>query len=188
MCTCTHTETRTWKTAQLLSILLLFLLRTCSFLLIPLLLSSQNVKAYTTPTTTMFPIVAIIAIHNKMASFEERDASSGWFGPEAAAWTFADELNKEYSVLKSSLGESINAPPITGICGRRICDINLKCRKKGSWKYIDLHPVPRRRLCWRCKMMLHKSTDRWHEIHAKKNASVLYESILHCSCVPNSVL
>lgn len=79
--------------------------------------SFQNVKAYTTPTTTIFPIVAIMAIHNKMASFEERAASSGWFGMEAAAWTLAEELNKEYSVLKSSLGESIKAPPITGICG-----------------------------------------------------------------------
>lgn len=35
---------------------------------------------------------------------------------EEAAWTLADELNKEYSVLKSSFGESIKAPPITGSC------------------------------------------------------------------------
>lgn len=73
-------------------------------------------KAYTTPTTTIFPIVAMIAIHNNMASFEDRDVSSGGFCMEEAAWTLADELNKEYSVLKSSFGESIKAPPITGSC------------------------------------------------------------------------
>lgn len=28
----------------------------------------------------------------------------------------AGELNREYSVLKSSLGESMNAPPIMGNC------------------------------------------------------------------------
>lgn len=85
----------------------------------------------------MFPIVAIIAIHNKMASFEERDASSGWFVIEAAAWTLADELNKEYSVLKSSLGESINAPPITGICGSRMYNIRDKIQEE----LCSLYPV-----------------------------------------------
>lgn len=89
----------------------------------------------------MFPIVAIIAIHNKIASFEERDASSGWFGIEVAAWTLEDELNKEYSVLKSSLGESINAPPITGICGCRNYNIRIKIQKELLSLYIDLYPV-----------------------------------------------
>lgn len=61
-----------------------------------------------------------------MASFEERDVSSGGFCMEEAAWTLADELNKEYSVLKSSLGESIKAPPITGSCEERDNKIRLK--------------------------------------------------------------
>lgn len=83
-------------------------------------------KAYTTPTTTIFPIVAMIAIHNNMASFEDRDVSSGGFCMEEAAWTLADELNKEYSVLKSSFGESIKAPPITGSCKEEYGKIRLK--------------------------------------------------------------
>ena len=61
-----------------------------------------------------------------MASFEERDVSSGGFCMEEAAWTLADELNKEYSVLKSSLGESIKAPPITGSCEERYSKIRPK--------------------------------------------------------------
>lgn len=31
----------------------------------------------------------------------------------------AGELNREYSVLKSSLGESMNAPPIMGNCKKK---------------------------------------------------------------------
>lgn len=61
-----------------------------------------------------------------MASFEERDVSSGGFCMEEAAWTLADELNREYSVLKSSLGESIKAPPITGSCEEKHGKIRLK--------------------------------------------------------------
>lgn len=61
-----------------------------------------------------------------MASFEDRDVSSGGFCMEEAAWTLADELNKEYSVLKSSFGESIKAPPITGSCEEEYGKIRLK--------------------------------------------------------------
>lgn len=76
----------------------------------------QKVKAYTTPTTTMFPRVAMMAIHSRTASLEERGDSSGWLWPLELAWTLAGKLNREYSVLKSSLDESMNAPPIMGNC------------------------------------------------------------------------
>lgn len=79
----------------------------------------QKVKAYTTPTTTMFPSVAMMAIHSRTASLEERGDSSGWPWPLEVAWMLAGELNREYSVLKSSLGESMNAPPIMGNCKKK---------------------------------------------------------------------
>lgn len=79
-------------------------------------LSPQKVKAYTTPTTTMFPRVAMMAIQSRTASLVERGDSSGWLWPLEVAWTLAGELNREYSVLKSSLGESMNTPPIMGNC------------------------------------------------------------------------
>lgn len=61
---------------------------------------TQNVNAYTTPTTTMFPMVAVMAIQSQMASRDMDSGSSGglWAAMEAA-WTLADELNREWSVL-----------------------------------------------------------------------------------------
>lgn len=82
----------------------------------PQLQHPQKVKAYTTPTTTMFPSVAMMAIHSRTASLEERGDSSGWPWPLDVEWTLPGELNREYSVLKSSLDESMNAPPIMGNC------------------------------------------------------------------------
>jgi hypothetical protein len=39
----------------------------------------------------------------------------------------AEELNREYSVLKSSLGESMNAPPIMGSCRKKTeCQLGLE--------------------------------------------------------------
>ena len=90
----------------------------------------QKVKAYTTPTTTMFPSVAMMAIHSKTASLEDRGGSSGWPWPLAAAWTLAEELNREYSVLKSSLGESMKAPPIMGSCKEGERELS---RAMGAW-------------------------------------------------------
>lgn len=80
-------------------------------------LEPQKVKAYTTPTTTMLPSVAMMAIQSKTASLEDRGGSSGWPWPPEAAWTLGEELKSEYSVLKSSLGESMKAPPIMGSWG-----------------------------------------------------------------------
>lgn len=77
---------------------------------------SQKVKAYTTPTTTMFPSVAMMAIQSSTASLEDLGGSSGCPWPLEAACTLVEELKREYSVLKSSLGESMKAPPIMGSC------------------------------------------------------------------------
>ena len=75
---------------------------------------AQKVKAYTTPTTTMFPSVAMMAIQSSTASLEDLGGSSGCPWPLEAACTLVEELKREYSVLKSSLGESMKAPPIMG--------------------------------------------------------------------------
>lgn len=63
----------------------------------------------------MLPMVAIIAIHNQMASLEGGAGSSGWFA-EGASFMLVEELKGENSVLHSSMGESMKAPVITGIC------------------------------------------------------------------------
>lgn len=60
----------------------------------------QKVKAYTTPTTTMLPMVAVMAIQSQMASRDMGCCSSGWLWVAMeAAWTLADELKSEWSVL-----------------------------------------------------------------------------------------
>lgn len=61
--------------------------------------TTQKVKAYTTPTTTMFPMVAVMAIQSQMAS-RDMGSLSGWsWAAMEAAWTLAEELKREWSVL-----------------------------------------------------------------------------------------
>jgi hypothetical protein len=58
-------------------------------------------------------MVAVIAIQSQMAS-RDMGSRSGWsWAAIEAAWTLAEELKSEWSVLSSSLGESMKAPAMT---------------------------------------------------------------------------
>lgn len=66
----------------------------------------------------MFPMVAMMAIQSQTASLDTCCVSSCWTGADdagGAAFTLAEELKSECSVLQSSRGDaSMNAPLITG--------------------------------------------------------------------------